>query len=138
MQSMIDGTFRSLPDGGVYLISSVSGGYNGPGGKWVEDSTPERTELTMVNIQPLDSREASHLANIGAFGHDPVVNVEDYRVIHINDGKTYLTTEDNEISANYLEFSDGIAIRKWRVIEADNRPWHNFSRLVVQRYRGKG
>lgn len=138
MQAMIDGTFQSTPYGGVFLVSSVGGDYSGPGGKWVPASEPKRTELKMVNIQPLNSREASHLANIGTFGHDPVINVEDYRIVHINDGNTYLTTEDNGISADYLEFSDGIAVRQWRVIQSDNRPWHNFSRLIVQRYRGEG
>lgn len=137
MQSMIDGTFQSIIPGGVWLIKSVKGDYTGPAGEWVQ-SEPQRIELKMVNIQPVSPRAAEHLINIGTFGHNPVINIEDIRVVHINDGVTYLSTDDNGSSADYLEFSDGNAIRKWRVVSTDNRPWHNFCKIIVRRYRGEG
>jgi len=28
-------------------------------------------------------------------------------------------------------------VRKWRVVQADNRPWRNYCRAVVERYRGE-
>ena len=135
MQSMIDGTFNSQPDGGVFIIRSTAGDYTGPGGTWV-DGSEKKEKIQMVNIQPAHDKDMERLINIGKIGTNPVVNIEDVRIIHINDGKTYPTADDEGISADMFEFSDGIAVRRWRVISTDNRPWHNFSRVVVQRYRG--
>lgn len=138
MQSMIDGTFRSTPDGGVRLIRQSTGGdYTGPGGTW-QVGKAKPVDLLAVSVQPVKPKESEMLMNIGAAGVGATINPSDCRVVHINDGVTYLQADDEGREADMLEFSDGLAMRTWRVIAVDSRPWHRFCRAIVQRYRGSG
>lgn len=71
-------------------------------------------------------------------GMGGTANAHDVRVVHINDGVTYLYPDDDGKFSDLLEFSDGLTMRRWRVMSCDNRPWRNFCRAVVERYRGAG
>jgi hypothetical protein len=130
MDDFIDPDFESTPDGGVSLITQEPGGYTGAGGTWESGATTE-DPLTAVNIQPASQRTAQFYVE-----HGGTVSASDLRVVHINDG-TMLYPDDDGTFAQLLRFSDGTAVRDWRVREADNRPWRNFCKAVVERYRGE-
>lgn len=132
MNGHIDSTFNSPVPGGVRIIRAGAGGYTGPGGRW-ENSPGETVELARVNIQPAKWKDMQMLIGMGG-----TANPQDARVIHINDGVNYLWPDDNGKFADLLEFSDGLVMRQWRVMSCDNRPWRNFCRAVVERYRGTG
>ena len=131
MQDHIDGTFNSPIPGGVKRIKPASGGsYTGPGGTW-EAGAPEVITLNRVNIQAADMKTLELLVSMGGTS-----NPKDVRVVHINDGVNYLYPDDDGKFADLLEFSDGLAVRQWRVIDCDNRPWRSFCKAIVERYRG--
>ncbi|PWC10664.1 hypothetical protein B4923_16215 [Brenneria roseae subsp. americana] len=132
MHGHIDSTFNSPIAGGIRLIRAGAGGYTGPGGRW-EQSEGETVELLRVNVQPAKWEDMQMLIGMGG-----TANPQDARVVHINDGVNYLYPDDNGKFADLLEFSDGQAMRQWRVMSCDNRPWRNFCRAVVERYRGAG
>lgn len=132
MNGHIDSTFNSPVPGGARIIRAGAGGYTGPGGRWA-DSPGETVELMRVNIQPAKWKDMQMLIGMGG-----TANPQDARVIHINDGVNYLWPDDNGKFADLLEFSDGQVMRQWRVMSCDNRPWRNFCRAVVERYRGTG
>lgn len=132
MRGHVDSTFNSPVSGGVRLIRAGAGGHTGPGGTW-EEQPGETTELTRVNIQPAKWKDVQLLAGMGG-----TVSPQDVRVVHINDGVTYLWPDDDGRFSDLLEFSDGQATRQWRVLTCDNRPWRNFCRAVVERYLGEG
>mgnify|MGYP001579929265 CR=1 FL=1 len=129
MFGFIDQIFESKPIFGVTLKIPGKGGYTGPGGVWQEDP-PIVFNLKSVNIQMAGKREAEFL-----MGQGGTVNISDFRLIHINDG-IMIQPDDSGRFAQILEFHDGVDRRQWRVREADCRPWHNYCRLVVERYRG--
>ncbi|RTQ01295.1 hypothetical protein EKN38_13045 [Enterobacter sp. WCHEn045836] len=131
MRGHVDSTFRSKLKGGIWLIRT-DGDYSGPGGTWQESET-EREELKRVNIQPARWREVTLLAGEGG-----VAVISDFRTVHINDGKTYLMPDESGEYTDQLEFSDGVTMRRWRVMTADNRPWRSFCRAVVQVIRETG
>lgn len=128
MLGFIDTQFESTPDGDVKLITPAGGGYTGPGGTW-EDGTPTEVPLTLVNIQPVDNKTAEFFQGQGG-----TVNPTDMRKLYINDG-TMIYPDDNGQHAQILKFSDGLAVRQWRVRQADNRPWRNYCKVIVERYR---
>ncbi len=131
MQDHIDGTFNSPIPGGVKRIKPASGGgYTGPGGTW-EAGAPEVITLKRVNIQAADMKTLELLVSMGGTS-----NPKDVRIVHINDGENYLYPDDDGKFADLLEFSDGLAVRQWRVIDCDNRPWRSFCKAIVERYRG--
>lgn len=131
MQDHIDGTFNSPIPGGVKRIKPASGGgYTGPGGTW-EAGQPEVITLKRVNIQAADMKTLELLVSMGGTS-----NPKDVRIVHINDGENYLYPDDDGKFADLLEFSDGLAVRQWRVIDCDNRPWRSFCKAIVERYRG--
>lgn len=132
MQGHIDSTFNSPIDGGIRLIRAAQGGYTGPGGEW-EEGESEVITLSLVNVQSAKWKDVQMLIGMGG-----TANAQDVRVVHINDGVNYLWPDDEGKFSDMLEFSDGLAMRKWRVISCDNRPWRNFCRAVVERYRGVG
>lgn len=132
MKGHIDSTFGSPVPGGVRLIRASTGGYTGTGGRW-EELPGETVELEFVNVQSAKWKDMQILAGMGG-----TANPQDARVVHINDGVNYLWPDDNGKFADLLEFSDGLAVRQWRVMSCDNRPWRNFCRAVVERYRGTG
>ena len=125
MYSFIDPVLESLPAGGVWLHEGVEGDYSGPGGTWVPASNNPPIELKLVNIQAPRPKDVQHLAG-------GVVEPSDFKLVHINDGKMIYPDDDGRFSA-LLEFSDGLAMRMWRVREADNRPWRSFCRVIVER-----
>lgn len=131
MSDHIDGTFNSPIPGGVKRIKPASGGgYTGPGGTW-EAGAPEVITLKRVNIQAADMKTLELLVSMGGTS-----NPKDVRIVHINDGENYLYPDDDGKFADLLEFSDGLAVRQWRVIDCDNRPWRSFCKAIVERYRG--
>lgn len=132
MNGHIDSTFNSPVPGGIRIIRAGSGGYTGPGGRWV-DVPGEIIELQLVNIQSAKWKDMQLLIGMGG-----TANPQDVRAVHINDGVNYLWPDDNGKFADLLEFSDGLVMRQWRVMSCDNRPWRNFCRAVVERYRGAG
>ncbi|TNV22832.1 hypothetical protein FH968_01960 [Buttiauxella sp. B2] len=125
MRGHVDSTFKSKLKGGIFLIH-MDGAYTGPGGTWQEQEG-ERTELKRVNVQPAKWREITLLVGQGG-----VAALSDFRSIHINDGVNYLMPDESGEYRDQLEFNDGVAVRRWRVMSADNRPWRNFCRAVVE------
>lgn len=132
MQDHIDSTFNSRIAGGVRIIKpGTQGGYTGPGGTWEDGVTHDPIELKRVNIQPAGPKTMEFLLASG--GAD---NPHDVRVVRINDGINYLYPDDSGKFADLLEFSDGLEMRRWRVISCDNRPWRNYCKAIVERFRG--
>lgn len=153
MRGHIDSTFHSDIDGGVFLIRR-KGDYSGPGGVWVEEDKfasvnfifsfdndtgilscklkGVHKQLSRVNIQPAKLREITLLVGEGG-----VAALSDFREVHINDGETYLMPDENGKFSDLLQFSDGTKSRLWRIREADNRPWRNFCRAIVEIVREK-
>lgn len=129
MMDTIDTTFQSTPDGGVTLVTQEPGGYTGPGGTWVSGAT-STTDLNLVTIQQASMKTAQFMMD-----HGGTANPTDLRVVYLNDG-TMLYPDDDGTFAQLLRFSDGKAVRDWRVREADNRPWRNYCKAIVERYRG--
>ncbi|MEQ4511759.1 MAG: hypothetical protein ABN480_14295 [Dickeya sp.] len=132
MHGHIDSTLNSPVPGGVWLIKAAGGSYSGPGGTW-QDSPGSAVEIKRVNVQPAGWKDMQTLIGMGG-----TANAHDVRVVHINDGVTYLYPDDDGKFSDLLEFSDGLTMRRWRVMSCDNRPWRNFCRAVVERYRGAG
>lgn len=128
MGGHIGATFNTQPEGGVTLEVPAGDGYYdyANGGIWVE-SPPTVRALPLVNIQPADAKTMEYLVGMGG-----TANPRDVRVIHLNDG-TSLYPQDEGRGADVLIFSDGLALRRWRVRSADNRPWHNYCRAIVER-----
>lgn len=129
MYGFIDPVFESRPEGGVTLIVPGEGGYTGPGGTW-EEGEPQRKLLQLVNIQPASLKTIETLVGQGG-----TMQPTDWRVLRINDG-TMIYPDDNGLFAHLLEFSDGLAMRQWRVRQADCRPWRSYCKVIVERYRG--
>ncbi|CUY46054.1 Uncharacterised protein [Serratia marcescens] len=132
MRGHVDSTFNSKIAGGVRIIRPTAGGFKGPGGVW-EDGEASKIELLRVNVQPARWKDMQFL-----IGQGGTANPQDARVVHINDGVNYLYPDDAGKFSDMLEFSDGLAVRLWRVMSCDNRPWRNFCRAIVERYRGAG
>jgi hypothetical protein len=132
MRGHVDSTFNSKITGGVRIIRPAAGGFTGPGGVW-EQGEASIVELSLVNVQPARWKDMQFL-----IGQGGTANPQDARVVHINDGINYLYPDDAGKFSDMLEFSDGLAVRRWRVMSCDNRPWRNFCRAVVERYRGAG
>lgn len=131
MLDTIDTTFQSRPAGGVELITQAPGGYTGPGGTWEPGANDPSRTLTLITIQQADMRTAQHMMDIGA-----MTQPSDARVVYINDG-TMLYPDDDGTFSQLLRFSDGRVVREWRVAEVDNRPWRNYCKAIVVRYRGE-
>lgn len=129
MYGFIDPAFESRPADGVVLIIPGQGDYTGPGGTW-EEGKPQRKELQLVNIQPASLKTVETLVGQGG-----TVQPQDWRVVRLNDG-TMIYPDDDGQFAHLLEFSDGLAVRQWRVRQADNRPWRSYCKVIVERYRG--
>jgi len=127
MYGHIDIVFESLPDGGVVLYQNQEGYYDyNNGGVWVEpDVTP--APIASVNIQGADGKTMELMAGMGG-----TTNPRDVRVVHFNDG-TMVYPADEGRNADELGFSDGLAMRRWRVMTSDPRPWRNYCRAVVHR-----
>ncbi len=132
MHGHIDSTFNSPIAGGVRLIRAAKGDYTGPGGTW-QEGEPQVIPLTLVNVQPASWKDIQTLIGMGG-----TANPQDVRSVHINDGVNYIWPDDDGKFADLLEFSDGLGVHKWRILSCDNRPWRNFCRAVVERYRGMG
>lgn len=129
MSHHVMGDFVSRIPGGVRHIR-VTGDYTGAGGVWQESRGPATT--IQANVQPASWKTAEMLVGAGR-----ATRTEDIRSIHINDGVTYLQPKDDNKSFDLLEFSDGIETREWLVVLSDNRPWRNYCRAHVVRYRGQ-
>lgn len=132
MYNFVDTTFNSPIDGGVYLNIPKSGGYTGVGGTWEDVGSPEKVELKFVSVQPVSLK----IAEFYSSSDGGAVNPSDFRVLRVNDG-TQIHPDDDGKFAHTIEFSDGNTVRVWRVRQADNRPWRNYCKVVVERYRGK-
>jgi hypothetical protein len=128
MYGAVDPVFESTPSGGVELITQQPGTY-GAGGEWQAGAESTET-LTLVNIQPADKRTADFYMEYGG-----TMQPLDLRVIYINDG-VVIEPDDDGAFSQLFRFSDGSEVRDWRVREADNRPWRNYTKVVVERYRG--
>lgn len=128
--NLITPDIASNPGTVTLKVPAGDGGYTGPGGTWEESAASEVT-LTNVVIQQADMRTAEFLN-----GNGGTVDPSDLRNVYINDGTTIYPDDEGQF-AHVLEFSDGLAVREWRVRQADNRPWHNYCKVVVERYRGK-
>jgi len=78
-----------------------------------------------ANVQPVGDTEIQFL-QIGA------ERLDDYRVIHRNDGRGILVVGENKL-ADIVMFSPTPAepVAWWKCIATDYRPWHNFCRAVI-------
>lgn len=130
LYGFISPDFESRPAGEVVLITREPGDYSGPGGTWV-DGREDRRCLVGINIQPASLKTVQTLAGAGG-----ALNPQDWRSIHLNDGTMVYPDDDGQM-AYLFEFSDGRAVRQWRVRESDCRPDRNYCRAVVERYRGQ-
>lgn len=128
MYGFVDPTMQSSPAGGVTLVQAGEGGYYDydNGGVWVP-AAPTTTALQAVNIQPADKKTIDFIIARGGTA-DP----KDLRNVYINDG-TSLFPADTGRDSDYLEFTDGLSMRRWRVLTSDNRPWRNYCHAIVER-----
>lgn len=135
MMGTIDPVMASDVSGGVKLLTYPAGGYTGPGGRWEDGGSPTERDLTLVTIQQVNEREAQYLTDAGG-----ATITEDMRKVYINDG-TVLSPNDEDgpdlIPAQRLKFSDGTREREWKIVSVDNRPWRNYTKALVVRYRGE-
>ena len=129
MHGHVDVMMESTPDGGVELITEGAGSY-GPGGVWQQGQETTQ-DIQLVNIQQASKKTAEFFIENG-----DVMQPSDLRVLYINDGTTIRPDDDGKF-AQVFRFSDGNQVRDWRVREADNRPWRNYTKVIVERFRGK-
>lgn len=130
MYNHVADPLNSLPEGGVTRITTAPGYYDyDNGGVWVEGQS-ERIPLAPVNIQPASRKTIEFMVAMGG-----TANPRDIRDVYVNDGVNYCMPSDTGRTADHLEFSDGIELREWRVMHSDNRPWNNYSHLIVERVR---
>lgn len=130
MHGLIDPTMAGSPESGVTLRRPAAGGYGGPKGEWQESGESEETELTMVTIQAVSKRDVELLEATGG-----TAETSDLRRVYLNDG-TMLSPGDDVRGPDVLVFADTDGEREWRVRSVDNRPWRNYCKAVVERYRG--
>jgi hypothetical protein len=131
MYDTIDYQNRSDVPGGVVLIVGAQGGYTGPGGVWQAATPNDPVTLNNVVVQSASLKTADMLAS--ALGGVRIPN--DLRVVYLNDGTQIYPADDGK-EADLLMFSDGITSQEWKVLQSDNRPWHNYCKAIVERYRG--
>lgn len=129
LYGFVDPTFASRPEGGVTLLGSESDGYYDDDGIWVPPTQQPPRTLANVSIQPASKKTVEMMIGMGG-----TANPRDLRELWINDG-TMLYPEDDGRAADRLEFSDGLAVRTWKVVQADNRPWHTYCHAIVERVR---
>lgn len=110
MTGHIDNAFESVSA----TFTSVSTGYDANGLPAPTSGTPT---AFVVNVQPLNLRELDILTR----GN---VRIVDGRKIYVNDGDLTMI-EDNGV----WEFLG----QRWKTIQSDNRPWHNYCHVVVSR-----
>lgn len=122
--------FNTQPSSGVVLQRPAPDGHYDydNGGVWVPGTEPAPVYVPQINIQPARAKHMEVLLGMGG-----TANPRDARVIYINDGSTYLYPEDSGRPADRVDFSDGLSFHRWRVMESDNRPWHNYCRAIVER-----
>lgn len=127
MLDTVDGVFNSPATGGVTAYVRQEGYYDWDnGGVWVEpDVTP--IELGPITIQGASGKTMELM--VGAGG---TANPRDVRVVYINDGTMLYPADDNR-NADELQFSDGVAMRRWRVKMSDPRPWRTYCKAIVER-----
>lgn len=111
MSGHIDNTFKSVDA----TFTSIDGAY--VDGIWTPVVLAPVTGYK-VNIQPLTEKEIDFLERGGERILDP-------RRIYVNNGNLDLITLDGEW------FFLG---QRWKVIKTDNRPWHNYCKVIVSRY----
>ena len=111
MAGHIDNTFQSVDA----TFTPVSTGYDDNG---LPAPTSGTTTAFVVNVQPLNLRELDILSR----GN---VRIVDGRKIYVNDGDLTMI-EDNGM----WEFLG----QRWKTIQSDNRPWHNYCHVVVSRF----
>jgi hypothetical protein len=122
--------FNTQPAGGLTLYPPAAGGGYGAGGVWVPGAAPSPIVITECNIQPATKKTIEFMEQLGG-----TANPRDIRNIYINDGVTYVYPEDEGRPADRFQFSDGLTMRVWRVMHVDNRPWHNYCHVIVERLR---
>jgi hypothetical protein len=85
------------------------------------------TDTFDANVQPVGDTEIEFF-QIGA------ERLNDYRVIHRNDGKGILVVGDNKL-ADIVIFAPtpDESITWWKCVATDYRPWHGFCRSVIAR-----
>jgi len=122
--------FNTQPTGGVQLLRPATGGGYNSSGVWVDGVDPDPITIPECNIQPATKKTIEFMVHLGG-----TANPRDIRNLYINDGTTYVYPEDTDRPADRFEFSDGLAVRQWRVMHVDNRPWHNYCHVIVERLR---
>lgn len=110
MAGHIDATFRSV----TALHISKSGAY--VDGVWIPASG-EPVPFP-ANVQPLNDREIGFLQQGGERVLDP-------RKVYVNSGDLESIKLGDE-----WEFLG----QRWKTIRLDNRPWHNYCKITVDRY----
>ena len=129
MLGTVDPVMASRPDGGVTIVRAASGSYDyDAGGVWVP-GTPTAEPAPLASIQAATPKDAELSVEMGG-----TAKITDLRNVYINDG-TALYPADHDREADYVQFSDGLDVRKWRVVASDNRPWHNYCKALVERTR---
>lgn len=129
LYGLVDPTFASRPEGGVVLLGSESDGYYDGDGIWIPPTQQPPRPLASVSIQPAGKKAMEIMVGMGGTN-----NPRDVREVFINDGTSLYPADDGRAS-DYLEFSDGLDVRQWRVVQSDNRPWHTYCHAIVERVR---
>lgn len=129
MFGLVDAVFDSQPAGGVTIHRAGTAGYYDydNGGVWVPGASPAPVEAPFITIQAANKKTIEFSVSRGGTA-DP----KDLRNVYLNDGSQLLPADTGRES-DYLEFSDGLNVRMWRVLTADNRPWRNYCHAIVER-----
>lgn len=111
----------------VKCINYSAGDYD-DNGDWVAGTTESFN--ANVNLQPIDRNAVTFLtANGGA------VDIQNTYNFHLNNGKQVYHERqllNVVIEASIVEAEYQGEVRKFRVIYADNRPWHNYCRAYIE------
>lgn len=114
MAGVVDGVFGKIP---VEVRTEVGGGY--VDGIWVPGSF-EVTTFPRVDAQPLNLNELDFFIRAEQ-------RIIDVRKLYFNDSKPKLKVLELNEDVWFLD-------QRWKVIRRDYRPWHNYVKLIVDRF----
>ena len=124
MLGQIDSLFATHE---VKLINYEIGDYN-EAGDWEDAEKKEHTSY--VNLQPIDRKSVEFLTGLGG-----TVDVSVTFMLHLNDGNQVYherSTLKGKIQASKVQAMYNDEIRDFRVVYADNRPWHNYCMAYLE------
>jgi len=124
MLGMIDQTFATHK---IQCTNYAQSDYNDDG-DWVDGI--EETFPAIVNLQPIDREAVTFLVQNGG-----TVDIQQAFTLHLNNGKQIYhprQTTTGVISASTIIADFQGYPRTFKVLYADNRPWHNYCMAHVE------